>query len=280
MEKYEGLGRVAISRFSAGKWSCQKHDEMFRGIDAKRIDLTDPENLFKAVYRVVLRQTHINTARWTAFCEGTETQDGWEFFKETAFDEPVSEEQAETSADNWRNGMQALDAKVGDMGERLQRREWNSLDYRVLLLESISTVAGWGCQMMGFDSKKLSHRDPSKALQNFVDLTYMIVIPQEYGHAIITACERDTRFRAPDVKEIHRYMRTTASRASPCALSEGVRGGISRKVWGLNEIGIKESVYEGWSESEQRTAQRWIKGDRRHEFPLLGRTSIDLPKFF
>ena len=55
-EQREALQRVPVSRFIAGKWACQRHDERFAGIDANRIDLSDPENLFKAVYRVVLRQ--------------------------------------------------------------------------------------------------------------------------------------------------------------------------------------------------------------------------------
>ena len=59
-EQYEDLERVPISRFSAGKWACQRHDARFPGIDAKQIDLSDPENLFKAVYRVVLRHNPSN----------------------------------------------------------------------------------------------------------------------------------------------------------------------------------------------------------------------------
>ena len=280
VEKYEGLKPLGISRFSAGKWSCQRHDEMFRGLDAKQIDLSDSENLFKAVYRVPLRQAHLSMARWEAHLHGTETQEGWERFKETGFDEPVSDEQAEESARNWWLGVQALFSKLTDLGGRLQRNEWNSLDYRALPLESEPKVAGWGCQMVGFNSHMLSEDDACRDWRGFVDLTYMIVIPQEYGHAIITACEPDTRFRVPDVEKIHTYMPKSASRTKPNRVSLGLRRGISRKVWGLNEIGIKESAYQGWSESERRTVQRWIKTDRRHEYPLLGRTSRDLPLFF
>ena len=280
VDKYEGLRRVPISRFSAGKWSCQTHDEMFHGLDANRIDLSDTENLFKAVYRVVLRQTHLNIARWEAYLRGTETQDGWERFKETAFEGPVSEEQAQVSAQNWWDGVQALFSKLTDLGGRLQRKEWNSLEYRVLLLESEPTVAGWGCQMMRLNADILSEDDPRKAWRSFVDLSYMIVVPQDYGHAIITACEPDTRFRVRDVVKIHSYMPRLSSRINPCGVSQGLREGITRKIWGLNEIGLKESVYQSWSDSERHTVQLWIKQDRRREHPLLGRTSSDLPKFF
>ena len=107
-EQYPELQPVPISRFSAGKWSCQKHDERFAGIDAEHIDLSEPENLFKAVYRVVLRQNHLTAARWSAHWAETETEEGWKRFKETAFREPVSEEEAIKAASEWRNEAQAL----------------------------------------------------------------------------------------------------------------------------------------------------------------------------
>ena len=151
VETYEGLKPLGMSRFSAGKWSCQKHDEMFQGLDAKQIDLSNPESLFKAVYRVLLRHAHLSMARWEAHLHGTETQKGWERFKEMGFDEPVDDEQAEESASNWWLGVQALFSKLTDLGGRLQRSEWNSLDYRALPLKSEPIVAGWGCQMMRFD---------------------------------------------------------------------------------------------------------------------------------
>lgn len=52
------------------------HDERFAGIDAERIDPSDPENLLKAVYRVVLRQSHVVLARWNAYYTGTGTKAG------------------------------------------------------------------------------------------------------------------------------------------------------------------------------------------------------------
>ena len=81
-EQYEELQSVPVSRFSAGKWACQKHDARFPGIDAEQIDLSNPENLFKAVYRVVLHQNHLMLARRIALCTGIETEAGWKLFKE------------------------------------------------------------------------------------------------------------------------------------------------------------------------------------------------------
>ena len=99
--KYDELQPVPISQFSAGKWSCQKHDQRFAGVDAERIDFSDPENLFKAVYRVVLRQNHLMSARWNAHFKGTETDEGQQRFKETAFPTPVTDEVAEKATSEW-----------------------------------------------------------------------------------------------------------------------------------------------------------------------------------
>ena len=63
-EENDFLHRVLISHFSAGKWMCQKHDQGFAGIDKKQIDLSDLENLFKAVYRVVLHQNLLTLSKW------------------------------------------------------------------------------------------------------------------------------------------------------------------------------------------------------------------------
>ena len=107
-EQYDDLQRVSISRFSAGRWSCQRRDQRFAGIDAQRIDLSKPENLFKAVYRVVLRQNHLTLARWNAHFTGPETEEGRKRFKETAFHTPVSDEVAEKAENEWRNEAHAV----------------------------------------------------------------------------------------------------------------------------------------------------------------------------
>ena len=280
-EQYEELQRVPISRFSAGKWACQKHDARFPGIDGARINLSEPENLFKAVYRVVLRQNHLTLARRIAHCTGIETEKGWRLFKETAFEKPVSDEVAEKAEREWQNEAHAMMWKMRDLERRLVQKEWNSLEYRAFLLKSKPTVAGWGCLAMKFNLSGLEASDPRReGYKDFVELGYMIVIPQENGHAIITACEPATRFRVPEIVRIHQDMPVCADPNTPYQAAEGWRQRISRKVWGLNELGLRESLYQAWPKAEQDKVQVWMKERERYQPLHPDQVPTDLPSFF
>ena len=279
-EQYDGLQRVPTSRFTAGRWSCQKHDQRFAGIDAQRIDLSEPENLFKAVYRVVLRHNHLTLARWNAHFRGTETQDGWKLFKETAFETSVNDDEAASAQNEWGNVAHALMLKMRGLERRLARREWNSLEYRAHLLKSNPTVAGWGCLIMKFDLDGLHADDPRRHWNRHIELGYMLVIPQQGGHAIITACEPDTRFRVPEIVRIHKYIPVCADPNEPYQGEEHLKRRISRKIWELNEIGMRESLYQSWSAAEQSEIQAWMK-NRETRLPTLSSQSLShLPSFF
>ena len=78
VDQYESMLRVPIRQFSAGKWACQKHDQMFTGLDVTRIDLSDQEMLFKAVYRVVLRQNLLHRSRYCAIFENIQSEENWQ----------------------------------------------------------------------------------------------------------------------------------------------------------------------------------------------------------
>ena len=280
-EQYEELQGVPISRFSAGKWACQKHDAMFAGIDAKRIDLSEQENLFKVVFRVVLRYNHLILARWNAHCMETTTEDGWRWFKETAFERPVSDEVAVEAEREWGKEAHAVMWKMHDLEQRLTKKEWNSLEYRAFLLKSKPMMAGWGCLTMKFDLSSLEDSDPRKeGWKDHVELGYMIVIPQEGGHAIITACEPATRFRAPEIVRIHDGMPACADLNKPYQAGEDLRRHISRRVWGLNELGLRESLYQAWPKAEQDKVQTWMKERGRDQPMHPDRAPISLPAFF
>ncbi len=268
----EALQLVPVSEFSAGRWACQRHDEIFAGIDAQHIDLSEPENLFKAVYRVVLRQNHLMLARWNANFMGTQTEEGWKRFKETAFSTPVSDEKATSAWEEWRDVAHAVMGKMRDLKRRLASEEWNSLEYRAFLLKSKPTVAAWGCLMIHL--RRNGHRH--------VELGYMIVIPQHDGHAIITACETGVRCLLPDIVRIHKYMPMCANPNEPNSAGERLKREISRKIWELSdEIGMKESLYQSWSATEQEEVQEWMKQERRMRQPtLFNQPSSRLPNFF
>ena len=276
-EHYAGLRPVPISEFSAGKWLCQKHDARFSGIDAQRIDLADPENLFKAVYRVVLRQNHLALARYSAHFEATKTQEGWQHFKETAFPVPMSEESAAEAEADWREESRAIMWKTLDLRKRLQMKQWGSMSYRALFLNSEPTVAGWGCQVFKYNTSGLDPQDPRNAYTSYRDFGYMIVVPQEEGHAIITACEPSTRFRVSGIERIHRFMPVLDDPNKPVKASDVVRSGLSKRIWELNEMGIRDTFYLNMSQFEQERVQDWIRGRANG----TSHSAIsDLPSFF
>ena len=279
-EQYDDLQLVPISRFSAGKWACEKHDQRFAGIDAERIDLAESENLFKAVYRVVLRHNHLMLARWNAHYAATETEEGWERFKETAFETAVSDDEAANAVSEWRDVAHSMMRKMRNLEQRLSRREWNSLEYRVLLLESNPTVAGWGCLTMKLDLSALPPHDPRRHWNHHVELGYIIVIPQQDGHAIITACEPNSRFRAPEIVRIHNCIPPRANANEPYCADDRLSLLISRRLWDLNEIGMRESLYQSWSAAEQRGVQAWMKNRGSRQRPLSSLPPSHLPRFF
>lgn len=277
-EQYDELQPLHISRFSAGRWSCQRHDERFGGIDAEQIDLSDPECLFKAVHRVVLRQCHLKTARWSAYCAATQSTDSWETFKATAFESPVDDEEAIVAERKWQEETHALLWKMHDLEQRLKLRDWNSLDFRAILVAaSTPAVAGWGCMPMRFDLRGLQVDDPRRLWNDHIEFGYMVVIPQPEGHAIITACEQDTRFRIREIVRIHRFMPERINPNEPLTAEARLKRGLSQKIWELNELGICESLYQSWPESERNKVQNWMKKRWSLDPMLLSQVKQDLP---
>ena len=104
--------------------------------------------------------------------------------------------------------------------------------------------------MMKFDLGGLHADDPGRHWDRHVELGYMIVIPQRGGHAIITACEPETRFRVPEIVRIHRFMPVCANPNQPYQAEGDLKRKISRRIWELNEIGMRESLYQSWSTTE------------------------------
>lgn len=279
-DKYEALQATSIGRFSAGKWSCQKHDERFGGIDARRIDLSNPENLFKAVYRVVLRQCHLTFARWHAFFVETKSDEDWELFRNTAFHTPASEEVALAAAADWRSDFHALMGKKGDLEQRLRNREWESLDFRALRLVSAPAVAGWGCWMNKPDYRGFRATGLGRPSIVRVELGYTIVIPQEDGHAIVTACERGASAGVAETVRVHDCMPDSVDADNPVKAGAVLRKKICRRFWELNELGMSESIYRIWSEKEREKAQKWMKYRGRERRPRRGQAPRNLPSFF
>ena len=268
VERYESMQRVSISQFSAGKWACQKHDQMFAGLDVNRIDLSDQENLFKAVYRVVLRQNLLHLSRYCAIFENIQRKEDWLQFKETAFNHSMSDEEAENMLIQMRNVASAINTKADELGRRFREHDWNSLEIRAFLLDSQPTVAGWDCWILN---------EPGR--ENFLDLGYTVVIPQENGHAIITACESSNRYRVRDITKIHTIIPIDSKPNQPYKSTGRLKAELSKRVWNFNEIGVKNSLYSSWVEIEKNNVQAWMKNTRKSA-PPQSLQSNNLPSLF
>ena len=278
LEQYESMQLVPISQFSAGKWLCQKHDQMFAGLDTELIDLSNPENLFKAVYRVVLRQNLLSFARWQAHWVNTQSEEDWTRFKESAFIGHVSDEEASKAVNEWCSVARTIYSKADDLGKRLRMKAWDSLKCRAFMLKSQPAVAGWGCQIMKFDPSRLKSEDTQQGWKDFLELGYMIVIPQIYGHAIITACETIDRFRVPEIERIHKIIPYDAKPNEPYIVGEKTQRSLQNCVWRLNELGVKESLYKGWTGLERDEVQLWMKNKNKSTNAcLLNGEPLDLP---
>ena len=268
VERYESMQRVSISQFSASKWACQKHDQMFAGLDVNQIDLSDQEILFKAVYRVVLRQNLLHRSRYCAILENIQSEEDWLQLMETTFNHPVSDEEAENTLIQIRNVASAINTKADELGRRFREHDWNSLEIRAFLLDSQPTLAGWDCWNLN---------EPGR--ENILDLGYTVVIPQENGHAIIAACESSNRHRIRDIKKIHTILPIDTKPNQTFKATGGLKTELSKRVWSFNEIGVKKSIYRSWAEIEKNNVQAWMKNTRKSA-PLQSHQSDNLPSLF
>ena len=122
------------------------------------MDLANPENLFKAIYRAVLRHNHLSMARWMAAYEATRSEEGWRFFKTNAFEKPVTEEEAGVAFDRWGRCARLLMEKMREFERRLLANDWNSLDYRACIA-SIQALRRWmGLSADGFRYERSPER--------------------------------------------------------------------------------------------------------------------------
>lgn len=117
----------------------------------------------------------------------------------------MSDEHTNEAFKNWFNVATAINSKAKKLGRELREKNWNTLKIRACMLKSKPTVAGWGCLFKKFNLSMLSNDDSQKeGYKNCIELGYTIVIPQEFGHAIITACERSDQTLIKDIAQIHR----------------------------------------------------------------------------
>lgn len=262
----EQLRLTSIREFSAGRWGCQVHDEMFSPLDEQLIDLSIPENLFKIVCRVVFHHSLLIQLRWIPIWESIQSDSGWEQFKKNALIQPVGDEEAYDELRKWYDAAIAINTLAEKLSRNLLESNWNYLRVRACMLKSEPVVAGWGCFGMKFDLSGLNDKDLRKdGWKHLLSPGYIIVIPQEYGHGIITACESSEQFRVEEITRIHRIIPYDVGIGEPYIASEKMKRLMSNSVWSLNELGIKPSLYENWNNKERTKVNEWLRLGNREK---------------
>ena len=161
------------------------------------------------------------------------------------FTQPVGDKITDIELNERRRVANAVNTMADKLSRKLLENDWNSLQIRTCMLESEPTVAGWGCIFMQIPVDKLRDEDPHKEGQkNDIELGYVVVIPQEYGHAIITACAAFDEIRNKIITQIHRCIPYDVKPNNTYMSTLKTRKSLSNWIWGFNELGIKASLYK------------------------------------
>ena len=234
------LQRTSIGKFCTGNWACKKHENDFKDIDNCQINLSNPENVLNTVLRVVFHHNLLMQLRWIPISKHCQTDLGWQQIIEHVFIDSVSDEEAEVILSEWRDVASAVNSMAQFLVQKIREKNWKCLQIRTCMLKSEPTVAGWGCSFW---------RDPLN--EHHIDLGYMIAIPQDYGHALITACKSSDQFRVNDITKVHRCIPYDSNPHKLYTACSNTRKSLSNWIWGFNELGIRPTLYDSWNNAEK-----------------------------
>ena len=128
----------------------------------------------------------------------------------------------------------------------------------------------------------LRNEDPRKeGYKNIIELGYTIVIPQEFGHAIIAACEHSDQTLIKDIAHIHRCIPFDVKSNELYIATKQTKKLMSNWVWGFNELGIKASTYENWDRNVQKRVNEWLREEKKKKSVWLDKLNPShLPLLF
>ena len=175
------LSERSIEQFSVGKWACGHHDQIFNPIDSNNIDLHLKSNLFLIIYRITLRATQLalRTVGRIAIPmldpavptpKGI-SEDGAEELRQFAF--------------NATPAVARLFSIKAAMDRFWRNKDYHRLDYRVITWKTKPVMAGAGIIWNDGPPGRLTWSGNTACLPG-----WLIILPQKYGQAIITACPK------------------------------------------------------------------------------------------
>ncbi len=173
------LSERSIEKFSVGKWACGHHDRIFNPIDSNSINLRLKRNLFLIVYRTTLRVTQLalRTVGRIAFPMVNPS---------VPIPKGISEDYAEELRQFVINSTPVVAHlfRIKAAMDRFWRnREYYRLDYRVITWETEPVMAGAGILWNDGPPGKSAWSGSAAQLPG-----WLVILPQKYGQAIITAC--------------------------------------------------------------------------------------------
>ena len=177
--KQNPLSLRSIASCSVGRWTCKTHDQIFEPIDSTNIDLRNPRNLFLTIHRVTLRMTHLLNRTVSRYVFSI-------MDPETPVPEGLSEAFVDDSKDFVRSGTfnaMKLFAVQAKMQYFLSKEDYYKLDYGVFSWETEPTIAAAGISWCDGPLGKSTWSGSATLLP-----CWLVVLPQVYGQAIVTAC--------------------------------------------------------------------------------------------
>lgn len=238
--------------FSVGNFSCSEHDKIFANIDNRNIDLSNSENLFLIIYRSTLRSMQLALRNGYRFSMAV--LDGKKNWMSKASDDEIKK--IEKTGQELSFASIWTFASYVKISEMMRNREFDKIDYRVLILKTSPTVASIG---MFQSSEPESDNKPC----------WVISLPQTGMQVIITAtfkskngdCDK-LNFGMPKGVTIWEYV------------DSGYLRVLSEKIFSTAlDLAISPQKYEKFSNYEKQRIEVYLK--TRIRYPIL-----NVPEFF
>lgn len=238
------LSERSIEQFSVGKWACGHHDQIFNPIDSNNIDLHLKSNLFLIVYRLTLRATQLalrTVGRLSPMLDPTiPTPKG------------ISEDEAEKLrqyvTDTTPIVAHLFFIKVS-MDKFWKNKEYHRLDYRVITWKTKPVMAGAGIIWNDGPPGKLTWSGNTACLPS-----WLIILPQKYGQAIITACPKGFSKYANEINGI-----TEGKGYRATDIDDDWTSRINIKILqSINDLAIAPDVFQALTEQQALALQSYL----------------------
>lgn len=240
------LSERSIKQFSVGRWACGDHDRIFNSIDSRSIDLRCTRNLFLILYRITLRSTQlalrtVGKVVFPMLDPETPTPEG--------ISEDVAEQMKQFVRESTLTVMRLFGIKV-KMDRFWRNKEYHKLDYRIVTWETEPVVAGAGIVWSDGPPGKFAWSGSATQLP-----CWLVILPQEYGQALITACPVGFRQYAHEINGILRG-RDYRANSIDNEWTNRVNIALLKSVF---DLAIRPDVFQSLTDQQTRELQTYLR---------------------